>query len=322
MKPNSGESPPIPQLNIKKKKTPSSIDYYIAEFEANGTLPPPWMKNEILQTLTRRRIDASNDARYLEAAKFHDTYKKLRNAFLNEKTAQTKIITTTRNPDGNISEIQSKKQALDRQYKIKREKLEAKKEKVLQKTAEKHWKEIQEFKVWWAKPESLIHFAKPSNQLQNLRVRERKQAIICDYEGASKTKKIADELEKKETKTAQENARRSMKIQYNQIVSRHNLEIEGIEHHYSRKLIELDKSYREGVERLELSLRWQKVELEEQNRKINYISTYTNATVLYPSIFDEESDVALTPRTSAKVHSHRTKTRSDLLQLQGIELSD
>lgn len=322
MSKNGDGTPAVPMLDIKGSQAQSSVDFYITEFERNGTLPPPWMKNEILQTLTRKRVDASNDARYLEAAKYHDIYKKIRNALLNEKTTQTKIITTTRNPDGNIMDIHSKLQTLEQQYKSKKAKLEAKKENVMRTTSEKHWQEIQEFKSWWAKPESLVHYAKPSHQLQNLRVRERKQAIICDYEGAAKTKEVADKLEKKETKLAQQKAKRAMKIQYDQMTARHDREMQGIELHYSRKLNDLEKYFRERVEPLELSLKWQIVEREEISRKINYLSTYTNAKDLYPSIFDEESEIASTPRTMGKVYKHRNRPRSDLLKLQGIVLPD
>ena len=313
----------VPSLALSSIASRPSVEQMVKEFEKSQILPPQSERTRVLQYLTNQRILASNDQRYLEAAKYLRLYKDIRLAYINEKTQQTKRRQTTRDPEGNLTEIKRKIARANQLYKEKRQSYILSRDTAIQQAKEQHWDEIRQFRAYWNDPLSLVSFAKPSYQLQQLRVRERKQAMLCDYEGAEETKRIADKLEKEETKLAQERARQSMNIQYEQMLQRQEREIQGIELHYKRKLVTLEKTYNEKIHQLNLGLRWQSIERDELIRKTNQVSTYTNAKVLYPP--EEEPSIenaAITPRTLAELKEMRSRPKSDLLRLRGLDIMD
>ena len=313
----------VPSLPISSLSSRPSVEQMVKDFEKSKVLPPQSERTRILQYLTNQRILSSNQQRYLDAAKYLRLYKDIRLAYINEKTQETKRKQTTRDPEGNLTDIKRKIAKCNQMYKEKKQSYILGRDAAIRQAKEQHWDEIKQFRAYWNDPVSLVSFAKPSYQLQQLRVRERKQALICDYEGAEETKRIADKLEKEETRLAQEKARQSMNIQYEQMLQRQEREIQGIELHYKRKLDTLEKSYNEKIQPLNLGLRWQSIERDELIRKTNQVSTYTNAKVLYPP--EEEPSIenaALTPRTFAEITEMRNRPKSDLLRLRGIDIMD
>ena len=320
---STAEGVVVPSLPLHAMSQGTSIEQMIKDFEDRGVLPPQSQRSHVLQHLTTKRIKASNEQRYLDAAKFLNLYKKLRQAYLDEKTVKTKRQKTTKNPESNLTDIKRRIALTNQKYIEKKNKYENKRDETIRLTKEQHWSEIKKFRKYWNNPASLVQYAKPSYQLQQLRVRERKQAIIQDYEGAEATKILADKLAKKETKEAQKRAEEAMNKQYEAMLQRQEKEIKGIELHYKRKLATLEKEYNEKSEQLQLGLKWQEIEKEELIRKTAQVSTYTNAKVLYQEPLEDEPSIeegAMTPRTFQELVERRNTAKADLLPLQGIDI--
>ena len=68
----------VPSLALSSIASRPSVEQMVKEFEKSQTLPPQSERTRVLQYLTNQRILASNDQRYLEAAKYLRLYKDIR----------------------------------------------------------------------------------------------------------------------------------------------------------------------------------------------------------------------------------------------------
>jgi hypothetical protein len=92
---------------------------------------------------------------------------------------------------------------------------------------EGHKHQLEEFERRWADPIYLVSFNKPSAKLLNLRDRQAKLAITKQFHEAKVVKVEADHLERREAAAAQRRAVASMRIEYEQLLSKQGRDIEG-----------------------------------------------------------------------------------------------
>jgi hypothetical protein len=114
-----------------------------------------------------------------------------------------------------------------------------------------HQAEVEEFEKQWGDSDYLLAFKKPSPKLLLLRTTEKKLAIQKDFERAKRVKVEADRLEKDEAVQAQERAIAAMKMEYTNMVARHDREIGCLQGYGDRRRIAFELHRHEKVDPLQ-----------------------------------------------------------------------
>lgn len=298
----------------RKQSAVSDINAALDSYLSNSRNKPPLgMKSRIFQCIARRRIDAAESKNYLLAAKLATAEQELRKYYSNGSPTSR-----TGSEFGSSARVlRTKLQNARQDFDARIEDYKQQRSQFMSDLKRQHDFELSEFAARWKDPQSFAYYAKSSSHLLQLRDIERKKVILQDYEGAEETRRVADSLEKRETKDAQEKAILCMKSQLEQLEKKHQMEVEAAERMTKKKIDHLTKEKNAVVVPLELALK--RAEERESKPDLRRRSTTSMKNLSY-DVETDETNLA-TPRTFRKMYDMRAPTGVRHLELQGIDIT-
>jgi len=129
----------------------------------------------------------------------------------------------------------------------------------------RHQKELEEHEKKWNEPSMQRLYNRRSSNLVNLRNQYKRLLLAKKFAEAEQTKKFADELEAKEYDEAQRRFEQEFLVSKQQLIQRHNQEIETLKENNSLKLEVLKK--KSQIEKLSLINRKKAIQHQEENVK-------------------------------------------------------
>lgn len=204
--------------------THEDLEQAIIAFQKEKKLPPLTMKGAILDHARLRSLDYIIVEDYDAAERMDRVIDDLYRAFsgdlgVSEAQARERDF---------ASRIEAVKQQQTRCKEDMERRIQSLKEREQEKINELHQSQEQEKQEFFAvcqEREFLSRFSKPSKELLQLRKVQRELALAHDFDGAKQAKKSAEELQQLETLEAQKRAMESVKLNYQQLVERHEREM-------------------------------------------------------------------------------------------------
>lgn len=319
--------PPIPIDSIPQRQPSgmgASVQVYIDNFVKSKELPPPSQKAAVFQYLDKLRIDAAASRMYKDAAKYQQISKDMQQAYFVEREME-KMRTTSRRISTARSALQTKISSNTQQYNTEIENYKNKRMKELQKIKESHEEQLQEFSNHWKNPKTMLEFAKPSPQLLNLRNIEKKQVILGDYQGAEIVRQRAVDLEKIETKNANNRAIAKMNVDYQNLLRKQQAEIDNFNKRTELQIQFFESQKNSSVAAISTQIRLNSTDppRHTRKRKISYDQIYQKSKARPKSEIEEmEPEITLaTPRTFSKMMEIRSISQGRQLDLDGIDIT-
>lgn len=305
----------VPPLNLPPPEE-RSVDYWIDKFISKGEVPPIHMKKKVYQEIMRKKADAMESRDYLEAGKYAKAESDLYTYFKTEKLKNYPL----KGPNGYYSspeELKARLKRINAEYDRKKNSyLEIRKNQIYD-VKEKQEQEEQNFSEYWKNPKNLSEFSKPSGRLLQLRNIEFKKALLNDFEGAASMKKYADEVEKQETKLAQQRAERAMRNAYRMMSKRHETEVDAIERNTQSRIQTLENQRKIVVDPIQKAID-RDADIPKRQREQPKSACATARYRQY--IVDEEEIELSTPRTFRKMISMRRSQPIKKLGVGGLNV--
>jgi len=168
--------------------------------------------------------------------------------------------------------------------------------------------------------EFMIEFNKPSTTLLQMRKLQHQHAVARDFVGAKEMKKKADDLEKSESKDAQDRAMRKATVLFANLQEKQRNEVSCSQANWKRKRIELEQK-----RDLELNSLKTQLKLLERKEKETSQSTFHSKSSLMPNPSNTQSFAALTkpttPRTRKNFAKYRMEPHHNNIQIQTIDIN-
>lgn len=219
------------RLSARRSGGADALSRYFTKHE----YPAYSTRSQVLQEIARLKVEASLACDYAEAERLtraeidiNNRYREERN---NEFTSRAQ-----KSLHSSSEELRGKKQQVKSYYKARMERVRQAGEEQKRALNARHIQEQNDFARHWRDPRTLSEFSKPSTHLINLRDTQQKMALLCDFQGAARLKKMADEVEIRETREAQLRAERSMRVLAEQLLKRQEDEVGYLERNIEMKV--------------------------------------------------------------------------------------
>jgi hypothetical protein len=218
--------------------TDESLALALAAFRREQRLPPLSMQVAIIDYVRRKSLEFVVAEKYDAAERMDDVASELIAAYSgNELGGQ--LQTRAKEIKTRIFQVQQERRSMCESLSARIATLEDEKHAKLAELTETHERERAEFAKECESPKFLSRFTKPSPQLLQLRMTQKRLALAKDFDGAKAAKARADELHVAESVVASKRATDSVRLLYGSLLERQQKEITGAEGNSKRKIADV-----------------------------------------------------------------------------------
>lgn len=284
--------PPVATIvNNEKSYTLEETKQALNKFVRGGRIPSDEMAVSINQYVDRIKVLTVTKGNYDKAARLDKVLTDMKKA-LSKKGSTTgldeKILERSQKINNAKTDLKLCKKLWD--AKIDTAKEDAHKQ--MKDLEMKQKEEIKNFNCKWDEPETLRFFSKPSSELRDMRALERKLVILKHYEKAKEVRKLADELEIKETEDQQERALREMFIHKQKLIEKHEEQKRKLRERLRNGIVLLEKQKNDEIS--SINKRIKKLDVQITDLKVHSAPKITT-----------EISVLSTPRTNFRMNKFR-----------------
>ena len=298
--------PSIPSYRPDPQEVEDALELLMNEKK----IPPPHLRDSVIQLISSKRLDAIIDRNYDLAEKYDKAGDKLAK---DESNARFEEIERKRklNIEDREESVNSKIEQVKQKYDKKIEDANNEKSSAIKSIKEKHEWQNNEFRQRWQDPEFLSKYKHPSNELLELRMTEKRLALSKLYDEAKEKKLLADKIQRAEEKELQETIEEEMKKEFFKMKNDQNAELNKTEAYYDSILSSLELQKNKEIQTLDLAVKQiGKKKNTALNRKL-----YSIPKELL-KINDNDSDSLCssktTPETAAKLAQFRNDKKVHL----------
>ena len=292
----------VPGIRISPRR--SSGTDALARYFAKREYPAYSVRGQVLQEIARRKVEASLACNYAEAERLTRAEIDINNHYREERNTEF-TSRAQKSLHSSSAELRGKKEQVKSYYKARIEKVRQNGEEQKRALEAKHLKEQDEFARHWRDPMTLLEYSKPSTHLINLRDTQQKMALLCDFQGAAKLKKMADEVETRETQDAQVRAEKTMRVLAQQLIKRQEDEVGNLERNIEMRIGALKTEKRGRMLPIKRALE-RAIEEEEAPRGARAAANRAQTARYREFLVERASDRDLaTPRTYRRQHEMR-----------------
>ena len=319
--------PVIPQIHVDNPIYSFELmDTVLARFirTKGKSFPniPVEMRRSLFQHISRRRAECIEAQNYDEGEKLmlaQDMLRKaITKAMIASESEYSQISIATRLRE--VKEMyQQKKEECDSKMKNLNRDLDDKEKQIKR----QHKRELDEFSEFWMDPSSFHEFNKPSGFLLELRTKEKNLALLGDFTAAKDMKKRAEAQEKLETSRAQARAKQGMQVAYDQLVRKHQRELEA--HQRLRHKVVGQAQVYADAELNPMIMAIKKLETMKEQKPMKRMSPRVSKSQLTArrerltgQSYEDDQPPVSTPRTMKRLVDIRTTPRNEVLSLQGV----
>ncbi|OHS94737.1 hypothetical protein TRFO_10882 [Tritrichomonas foetus] len=298
----------------------NDLDRAIDQLVNRFVLPPPELRNPIMQLVERRRVEALVEGDY-DMAEQQDKIAGILNMVIQQE--QQKL-----NEDRTIDKLYSRWQQLthkQNQITAKWDKkiadfiAESDQQKIELDTT--HEQEIDTFINKWKDPNFLRPFNKPSSRLLQLREQEKAMAISRMYAQAKEMKAIADRLQREETQAAQAKINATMTMERNKLAVKQNKEVSAWNSYRNRMIKSMQTDKQKELRPIVTAMHQIKAKKTAPSRMPSSLPNLPNNkpdTAVSESSLSNNSN-NYSPRTQA-IYSHfRSEKKTTLLDVGPVD---
>ena len=302
---------PIKKQNNNYEYTDAEIERAYDRLMEKKILPSPEMAPPLMGYINRKRIEAICESDYDTAKTMNDAVSYI---IKNEDDVAVKRLKETRKKDITGRQANLKQTYKDRNcfWKGKIEEMNNEGEEKMEWLEKKQAKEVQEFKKKWQDPEFIRQFNKPSTRLLQLRHVEKKLVIIKDYDGAKKTKKLADSLQAKEEKAMQAQIESRMQFEYTKLREKHLYELKKMDAFYKYNQGEVKLKMKKDLETIQKGIKTMEIKKELPVTKRTLITAKKEVKTTYQTEKPPAPSAIPTPRTFNKYSQYKIEKVGDL----------
>jgi len=280
------------------KPSEKEIEKSFNSFFSNGIIPTPYFFDFVVQLMSRKKVEALVESNYDYAEKIDIKLTELlrydNNHVLMSDVSQN---TNTGIEDEKIN-VESKWKSrindieMDGQEKLR----------ILQRAQET---EVLDFKRKWQNSELLRSFNKPSNTLMQLRIQEKKMALLKNYSQAKEIKKFADEMQMKEESLANKRYEDRMRIEYIKLWEEQEKEKQRMKEYIQKSISNAEIQKNKELERFSKIKKVMSIKSPTRKKKIAFTPQ--------PNHMDHRLKSPVhTPRTQSKFAEYRSEKRGSL----------
>lgn len=245
----------LPPLHSKGNEEPDEEDYegQIDRTYHTHAPAPPNVLNPLLSYIKDEEAKAITEQNYIRGDKLRTVEKITAKALADY---QNQLYADDRNQtyESLRNQYLKKMEDIDYQYNQLFEELEKQRIEDLDNLQKNHEKEEEDFTNYWADPEKLSQFNKPSPQLLQMRQIQKNLALSKDFSAAQQQKSIADSLQKHEEEESERQAILAMRTQYNQMQADYNRRVQCAEQKWERKNKSMNKKKESELEHYRLAI--------------------------------------------------------------------
>lgn len=275
----------------------------------NRKPPSEEMSTPLINYVNRKKIDALVASDYDEAQKMDEALSLICQG--KSQHVKKKVIETRAN-DLNIRIGIMKNEYKERAdfWKDKMRQTKAEQDQKLEWLDSKQQKEVEEFKKQWQNPDYIRQFNRPSTRLLQFRHVEKKMALQRDYEGAKRTKAIADQLQRQEERQMQAYIETKMKSDFTKMREKQQSEINKMEQFYANIETEMKIKMQKELESIQNGIKALEVKKDSPMTNRQYVH-YRGATTTKTSPSAALTTVP-TPRTQQRFSLYRSGKTGEL----------
>lgn len=282
-------------------------------FKKKGRLPDITQRTQLVQYIQREKVNNVVAQRFGKAQELQDLLQKYQKAIVDQEIKERnrdKIENLKASLDSTKEEL--KKNDKEIKYKIEDEKEKQKEHYYV--LLQRQDEELNTFERKWNDPNFIQKYAKPSSTLLSMKNVERSMVLTKMFDRAEIVHNKVKELEKVESRQAQEVAENEMEREKQKILSRQASEIQAYELHCTRQIEIIERNHESS--RLKTKGKIAKLEAEilelEKNPPTSLPPMSSPATEL-------KLQTVMTPRTSKRYSMYKTQPKKPVLTLNPLK---
>jgi hypothetical protein len=288
------------------------VDYVVA----TGRPPAPEEWEEVLTYARRKEIDALLVDDYDNARRYKRTEDVIRQA-IQENESRPDRKSWQDSIDARIAHLNRRIKEATTEWDDRISQLEADSADRRSAMESRHAQDNAEFEEEWGSENFLLTFSKASPALLQLRQIQRNQALSKDFDGALKTKAIADQRQEMEEDASQLRAIRAMRIAYSQMKARHAKEVQLSDEHTNIQYSKLEDMKARDIGTLKRAI--QQLEARKERPRPRLIAP----TIVGPRATTSVSNRPASPETRKSLYAYRTsKEHQAKLRLPGFDVNE
>lgn len=282
-------------------------------FKKKGRLPDPMQRAQLFQYIQREKVNNVVAQKFGKAQEFQNILQKYQKAIIEQEVKernQEKLDALQNNLETIEEDIKQTEKQTKNKIGDEKEKQKEHYYNIIQKQDE----ELNLFERKWNDPNYIQKYAKPSSVLLAMKTKERSMVITKMFDQAEHVHNKVKELEKIESKQAQELAENDMEKEKQKILAKQDSQIEAYKIHCNQQ-IELIKRNHE-VEKKKKQEKIQKLKDEIQELKKNPITALPPMSAPCQEMMAQS---IMTPRTMKRYTMYKSQSKKPVLTLNPLK---
>ena len=297
-------SPPLPP-----EPDPAEVEAALHIFLDKKVTPDESLRQPVVHLLSRKKLDALIASDYDLAERYDneiDSLLSVSGRELCERSEKANKVSI----EERAAAAQEKLRLTKEKYDQKRENLKNHKFKATETLNARHKNQSEEFRRKWRTPAFLAKFQRPSSELLEMRLIERRMALSKNYDEAVQARKVANVQQRKEERALQANLEEQMKRDFFRMKDQQAADVERLNKRFSALSDQLELQRTKEIEPIEYYL----AELEKKkNAPARKVSQLPKSLMTLGEV-DESDTVMLktSPRTAARYAEFRNDKKVEL----------
>ncbi|OHT15718.1 hypothetical protein TRFO_13883 [Tritrichomonas foetus] len=300
--------PPLatsPELDAENRRL-------LKNFVNRGKLPDISSRVQLIQFIQREKVNSVVAQKFDEAQNYQNILQRYQKAITDQEVKDRNKLRLD-NLDKKLNET---KASIAKMNKETQEKIKEEKEKQKERRYElkmKQDEELTQFESRWNDQEFLKKFAKPSSRLLTMKGMERSMVLTKMFDQAEDIHHKVKELEKDESRIAQENAYREMDKERRKILYKQAQEMKIFEQHCARQ-IDIIKHDQE-MKISSIAARQTKLESEIDEWKMNPPTALPPIASIIPDLGHQS---VMTPRTVQRYSAYKKINKAPVISIKPL----
>ena len=297
----------------------NELDQYIEQLVYKCTPPPPELRNQIMQLIERRRVEAVVEGDY-DTAEQQDKIASMLNSVVQAEQQKQNEDKTIDKLYGRWQQLTKKQNQIAAKWDKKIQDFIAESDQQKMEMDIAHEQEIDNFLAKWKDPTFLRPFNKPSARLLQLREQEKAMAISRMYAQAKEMKAVADKVQREETQAAQAKIGATMTAERNKLAAKQNKEISTWKTYRNRMIKSMQNDKQKELRPVVTALQQIKAKKTVPNRHVSILPNLpNNRSDRSEAGMSEASNLNYSPRTQAIYTHFRSEKKTTLLDVGPVD---